>query len=211
MKNLIVLLFIAFFFQSGDAFGQKGILINTNQEISLLVQDSDGNYVENIILQVEKNHQKDRKGIHRIDNLKYSYDGKTLVIQMNEGSYIYTIDESIKGKNVTYGYGISRKYGDLKFKENLLEKGGDVSAFDLVYIVGQVQLSRSFDDDPTPKRCTSGGQGATSCGVSGGIGTVDSGCEVSCFAGNYACCDSKITVCKCFKVGTGPAYPSTEL
>lgn len=140
MQNFIRILLIALFFPAVSAFAQKGILIYTHQEISLLVENAEGKYVENIILQVEKNDPEQINQIQRIDELVYSYDGKTLVIQMEDGPYTFTIDENLKGENLIYGYGISRKYGDLKFKENLLEKGGVISAFDLVYIVGQSEF-----------------------------------------------------------------------
>lgn len=54
MQNFIRILVIALFFPSVSSFAQKGVLIYTHQEISLLVENVNGKYVENIILQVEK-------------------------------------------------------------------------------------------------------------------------------------------------------------
>lgn len=94
MQNFIRILLIALFFPAVSAFAQKGILIYTHQEISLLVENVNGKYVENIILQVEKNDPEQINRIQRIDELVYSYDGKTLVIQMEDGPYTFTIDET---------------------------------------------------------------------------------------------------------------------
>ncbi len=45
------------------------------------------------------------------------------------------------------------------------------------------------------KNCTSGGEGATSCGVN----DTFSGCSVSCGSGYYACCDGDSNTCHCCK------------
>jgi hypothetical protein len=48
--------------------------------------------------------------------------------------------------------------------------------------------------------CNSGGPGATQCAVSGGAGSINSGCEVTCANGYYACCNQFRSICGCVKI-----------
>nr|WP_152557950.1 hypothetical protein [Nonlabens ulvanivorans] len=61
--------------------------------------------------------------------------------------------------------------------------------------------------------CDAGGEGATSCSISGQVEILGTGTEVamsvSCGDGYYACCNSDwLTTAKCIKNG---AKPSTSL
>lgn len=75
------------------------------------------------------------------------------------------------------------------------KKTGD----DISYIVQDNIETLSTDDDFDNPFCWSGGPGAISCAIGGGIqipgAGVSSGCEVECGAGYYACCGVRCT-CK---------------
>lgn len=65
----------------------------------------------------------------------------------------------------------------------------DIPSHDFIGIIVDVDFSGG-------KKCSSGGEGATSCQIE----DVFSGCSVSCGSGYYACCNSGSNNCKCVSI-----------
>lgn len=124
----ITFLFFVFLLQT--AFAQKGFMLNTDNEITFLLENAEGKYVENYILQIDNNPNK--KGIDRFDYAEFLYDGKTLAVLKDGKIKIYTIEESLKGDNVMQGYGLVRRYGEFAFHENYLNSQNEMDVFDLI-------------------------------------------------------------------------------
>ncbi len=189
MKKLI-LGFIVIFSFGVNTYGQnKEISIFKNEnEICILLKNDKGIFDENYIFQSDNLKEFSLDKIVTA-NYKLFYDGKNLIFNLSNETYQLTINDQIKGENIIKGYGLSRRYG--VFNINNIDSG--ISFFNSV-----IEINSKLYDSPSLK-CTSGGQGASQCSTESGVGSINTGCSVTCDKGYYACCDDNITVCKCEK------------
>lgn len=189
MKKEIILLIIAFIMFL-DIYGQSNTMkvVRVGNQIGFLFSDNEGVYNDNFIFQYETKDESfiDKPTIETIQNVKYLFNNKSLIISFNNTIKTYTIAD-IKGDGVFNGFGLAHRVGKFILHDIQNQK----SIFEIITVVGTNSTSRTLN-------CHSGGTGSNSCSIESPI--IGGSCSVSCNEGYYACCDQSKNECGCVEI-----------
>lgn len=125
------------------------------------------------------------------------FNASSLKILIENTVTVFTIDDNykaLKGEQVYYGYGLSERSAPDSYYQ-LVNHGNDIHEISEIIQVNDKSTAGG-------KECNSGGTGASSCSVSGIVGTYQVECSVTCAKG-YACCKEDAYVCGCIQIEEG--------
>ena len=115
------------------------------------------------------------------ENVQAQYDNNTVRLFNSSGNLCsFTIEQKTgTSENVYGGYGLAELRG--------AKLNSDLDLASIANIEVSLPGVCSCNPNGTASTCSSGGEGATKCGISGGIASAGWGCSVSCDSGYYAC------------------------
>lgn len=118
------------------------------------------------------------------ENVQAQYDNNSVRLFNSSGNLCsFTIEQKIGiSENVYGGYGLAELRG--------AKLNSDLDLASLANIEVSLPGVCSCKPNGTASTCSSGGEGATECGISGGIVSAGWGCSVSCGSNYYACCNN---------------------